>query len=215
MSSDHWVRDCYFSLVLAWLLQFLVILVHEWAHWACARWLGFPAPRVVIGLGQAFLRMRWRETSWHFQLLPVMGYVLYAGGNQPRPGRRVLVSLAGPAANLVLAAALFLALPKWQPVVADWTGPLAIVGLAAGAYREGPIAILHLFAAFNLGVGLFNLLPLPPLDGSVLLREPAMALHRASPGSFSGEWWSRAWTYLSAAVLLAVGLFTLLGDSLV
>ncbi len=215
MSSGHWIRDCYFTLVLVWLLLFLVILVHEWAHWTCARRLGFRAPRVVVGIGRTFLRVRWRGSNWHFQLFPVLGFVQFFAGRHPVPGRKVLVALAGPAANLAVAAVLFLALPAWDPMFRSCCGPVALVRLAADAYSDGPAAILYLFACLNLSTGLFNLLPIPPLDGSALLEEPAQALHRASPGSFNGEWWSGAWMYAGAAVMVAVNLFVLLSDFLI
>lgn len=75
---------------------------------------------------------------------------------RPRLGMAV-TALAGPASNLVLA----------------------VVSLGAGAllYHFGPasrpVAYLLLFlcqlAVLSIGLGLFNLIPIPPLDGSKIL----------------------------------------------
>ncbi len=67
-----------------------------------------------------------------------------------RPNDFILVALAGPLSNLVTAVVLAL------------------------AYRLLPSASLHavlaVFIYINLGLMLFNLIPIPPLDGSRLLR---------------------------------------------
>ena len=82
-------------------------------------------------------------------------------GNLKHPKRdEVLVSLAGPASNIVLAA---LAALGWR--------------LLAGAYAVAAgSAVLDLVGSFltsaivlNLSLAFFNLIPLPPLDGSSIL----------------------------------------------
>jgi membrane-associated protease RseP (regulator of RpoE activity) len=214
MRPDDWVRDCYLSLILAWVLLFGVVLVHEAAHWACARGLGFSAPRVVIGVGPSFFRMRWQESFWHFQLFPLMGYVYYRRGPRSTAVQRVSVALAGPAANLALAGVLYALVPDPGSLGGSCCGPLALVQLAADAYQQGIMASLHLFADFNLGVGVFNLLPLPTLDGGVLLEEPGRALQRAAPRFIDERWWSRAWSQCGAALIIAVNVLWLLSDFL-
>jgi Zn-dependent protease len=214
MLPDTWVRDCYLSLVLAWALLFGVVLVHEAAHWACARALGFSAPRVVIGVGPCFLRMRWRQSCWHLHLLPLAGYVYYHPGPRSAAVQRIGVALAGPAANLGLAGLLYAIIPDPGKLGGFCCGPLALVLLSIGAYHQGLTASLHLFAQFNLGVGLFNLVPLPPLDGGVPLAELGGALQRALPEWIQGRWWSRAWSLCGTAVVITVNVFWLLSDFL-
>jgi Zn-dependent protease len=74
-------------------------------------------------------------------------------------GRRgeAIVAAAGPISNLVLAAAAAIPLRYLisQPEV------LADVGMLA--------QILHLFVLINLVLMVFNLIPIPPLDGSKVL----------------------------------------------
>lgn len=69
-----------------------------------------------------------------------------------RPGLFV-VAAAGPAVNLLLAALAF-----------PFVDPRALSGEPDGA------TFLFLFFLYNMLLALFNLIPLPPLDGSNLLR---------------------------------------------
>ena len=68
----------------------------------------------------------------------------------PRRGMAI-VALAGPAMNFFLA----------------WVGALLMPALAGDAFGTGPLTtqFLFYFILTNLVLGLFNLLPIPPLDG--------------------------------------------------
>lgn len=92
------------------------------------------------------------------------------------PGKLLLCCLAGPAVNLLL-----------------W---VACVLLA----RRGVGERLYLFAGINLGLALFNLLPVRWLDGGRALESLLTALGRSE--------WGRRFTAWSAAVL---ALFLILG----
>jgi Zn-dependent protease len=69
----------------------------------------------------------------------------------------ILVGLAGPAANFVVAIASVIALRLTYP--------------AAGLAFDVPFSLqlLYTLVAVNVGLGVLNLLPIPPLDGSTLL----------------------------------------------
>ena len=99
--------------------------------------------------------------------LPVLAWAKPVPVNPSRlrnPRRDMLfVSLAGPLTNFVLDGRA----PRWRPgrsttraccrsILSSTTCPLGI-------------RILFSFAVVNLFLGLFNLLPIPPLDGSALL----------------------------------------------
>lgn len=95
-------------------------------------------------------------------LIPGSGFIF--GWAKPTPvnpanlrgGRQsdALVALAGPASNLVLAAAAAI--------------PFRVM-IATGVDASLPLAILFLFIQINISLMIFNLIPLPPLDGSHVL----------------------------------------------
>ena len=76
-----------------------------------------------------------------------------------RSGRlgHVLVGLAGPAANFVVALAAAVALRIAYPT----DGATLDVGFT--------VTLLSMIVTVNVVLGVFNLLPIPPLDGSTLL----------------------------------------------
>jgi regulator of sigma E protease len=144
-------------------LAFVVVLgvlvfVHEFGHYAAARWRGVHVETFSIGFGQAIAS--WKDsagTTWKLAWLPLGGYVKLHGLERPDtvspevraswiPGRtfhdksvlsRAIVVAAGPVANFILAAVLFAVLfatagkPLLQPIVADVVAgsPAAAAGL--------------------------------------------------------------------------------------
>ncbi len=134
---------------------------HEYAHAWVADRLGDPTPRSqgrltlnpvahldFFGTLMALLfRFGWAK--------PVMTNPSYYRGD-PRRGH-MLVALAGPSTNLILA---FIVMFIWFFSM-QWIHP-----------SEWSSTISLLFQAtvlMNLGLGLFNLLPIPPLDGFAIL----------------------------------------------
>jgi len=88
----------------------------------------------------------------------------------------LLTSLAGPATNLVLVAVASVAIRVFQP--------------------EGlPLQVLFFFGLSNVVLTVFNLLPLPPLDGSAVIEWMI-------PQRWLPIWW-RFRTY-SMVILLAI-----------
>jgi Zn-dependent protease len=88
--------------------------------------------------------------------------------NHPR--RAAWMSLAGPAANLLLVIAAAAAI--WSGIAAGvFAIPDAVSGNSVVAPTSGGLAataalLVSAFFTLNLILCLFNLLPLPPLDGS-------------------------------------------------
>ncbi|MDQ0028207.1 site-2 protease family protein [Arthrobacter bambusae] len=103
----------------------LSVLVHELAHALSAKAFNWPTEKIVLNL--------W---GGHTQF----------GGFIASPGRSVVVALAGPAANFVLAAA------AW---------PLVVTHAFSGAAET----LTNIFVWANLLIGIFNVLPGLPLDG--------------------------------------------------
>jgi Zn-dependent protease len=99
--------------------------------------------------------------------LPVIGFAKPVPVNPARlrrPRRDLLyVRLAGPTTNFVLMAGAAL-------VTRSLLRGDTILGSGIGS--DGPtllVQVVFAFAAVNLFLGLFNLLPIPPLDGSALV----------------------------------------------
>jgi len=114
------------NLLAAVLVFGLLIAIHEAGHFLVARWAGMRVESFSIGFGPAIARFRRGETEWRIGLLPFGGYVKIAGmnpvaeegedrsdprlyGNKPA-WKRLLVILAGPAMNYVLAWGLLVVL---------------------------------------------------------------------------------------------------------
>jgi Zn-dependent protease len=176
------VDVCYFvALVVS-------IILHEVAHGVVALWRGDdtakragrltlnPVPH-VDPLGSIIL-----PAMAVLGGLPAFGWAKPVPVNPMRLRNRrrdmVLVSLAGPATNIVLMV-IFAVLAR-----------IVLRSQGAFAYDSGQVSLLGLLLFFlavvNLFLAVFNLLPIPPLDGAALLERivPARKLglyHQIAP----------------------------------
>ena len=133
----------------------ILILVHELGHFFVARWTGVGVERFSIGFGPVLLRWRGQGTEYALSAIPMGGYVKMMGEESPLEGgggptydparafalkplwARFLIVFAGPAMNLVLAAAIFsvvlaaMGRPVWPPTIGRVTegSPAASAGL--------------------------------------------------------------------------------------
>jgi len=178
----------------------VAVLLHEISHGAAAFLLGDDTARRA---GRLTLNPVPHIDPFGSLILPAMGalaglpIVGYAKPVPIDPGRLrrprrdlLLVTLAGPACNLVLMAGAALA-TRWLLHSGS--------GLASAIDRQGDdllVQVVFSFAVVNLLLGLFNLLPIPPLDGSAVLER--FLPERALPG------WYRFRPYGLLVVLLLV-----------
>lgn len=101
----------------------VLIVVHELGHYLVARWVGIKVLRFSLGFGKPLLSRRYGkdQTEWVLAAFPLGGYVkmlderegdvspqeLPRAFNRQSVGRRSLVVLAGPVANLLLAVLIY------------------------------------------------------------------------------------------------------------
>jgi regulator of sigma E protease len=97
----------------------IMVLVHEFGHFAVAKLCGIRVEVFSIGFGKRLFGIKRGDTDYRLSLLPLGGYVKMAGDNPGEaptgdPGefnahprwQRVAVALAGPFANFILALGL-------------------------------------------------------------------------------------------------------------
>ena len=103
---------------ILWFIVFLgiLILVHEFGHYAAAKLSGVRVEVFSLGFGKRLLGFRQGDTDYRISALPLGGYVKMAGENpleshsgapdeftsHPR-WQRLVIALAGPAMNILLA----------------------------------------------------------------------------------------------------------------
>lgn len=142
----------------------LCIIVHELCHGAAARVLGDPTATRAGRLSLNPLR--------HIDPVGfVMMLIAHVGWAKPvpvdiryfkRPKRDMaLTALAGPVSNFLMA---FTALG-----IGSLLYRVAIASEGGGAVFAIVLVFLCYIAVLSVGLGLFNLIPIPPLDGSRVL----------------------------------------------
>ncbi len=162
----------------------MAVTFHELAHGFIADRCGDPTARLLGRLTINPLR--------HLDLIGTLAVLVFGFGwaravpVNPENLRRVRrdmvwVALAGPGANLMLA--IFCGL------VLRWAGPLLQQGTNTGGAMAlwEPVSLMAAFGLYiNVILALFNLLPIPPLDGgrvvvSLLPEKLATMVRRIEP----------------------------------
>ena len=107
-----------FYIVIALLALSVLVFFHELGHYSAAKIFGVKVERFSIGFGKVLFKKEWLDTEWAFAPILLGGYVKMKGQddinplersndpdsyNSKRPWQRIIILLAGPLANLVLA----------------------------------------------------------------------------------------------------------------
>ncbi len=138
----------------------IAMVIHEWAHARVAYALGDFTPKMMgrltlnpaahidpIGLLLLFIA--------HFGWAKPVQINPYNFSNPRRDD--ILVSLAGPGANFITAFVTLI----FMAILTKFNFPMS----------EGMYLVFSGIMIININFGIFNLLPIPPLDGSHVLRQ--------------------------------------------
>jgi Zn-dependent protease len=166
------------ELIIIALSAFLLAVVfHEYAHGKVAYWLGDPtardAGRLTLNplahidpLGTVFLPLALALVGFLTKTpVPILGYAKPVPVNpvyfrHPYRGM-MIVALAGPAMNLLFAA---LGVGLWYSLINTDPHPVFLQTVL-----KFSATFLFFFITINVVLAVFNLLPIPPLDGSRVL----------------------------------------------
>ncbi len=146
------------------------VTVHEVAHGLVAYKLGDPTPKLAGRLTLNPLRHLDLFGTLAFIITQAIGWakpVPIFPQNFKNPRRDMIwVALAGPASNIFLAM-IFSILLKLLPY---FLYPLSLFGKRVVIFFGKPLLLMFaLGIQINIGLALFNLIPIPPLDGSHIL----------------------------------------------
>jgi membrane-associated protease RseP (regulator of RpoE activity) len=131
------------SLIVAIFLVVFSIIAHEMGHWVVLQRLRVPVKEFWLGLGPVIFR----TGRFRVGMLPIGGCIFPEPDafEKLKPRARMAVALGGPVGSAIYGLALLAAASMLPP----------------SAGQDG----LNSLALANFMIALFNLLPIPPLDG--------------------------------------------------
>jgi Zn-dependent protease len=133
--------SAFFSL---WFLVIFLLLIHETGHLIVLAYFKLKPERIIVGNVKIF-SLNVGGIKHEFGLFPFFAFTISDDYAKAPQVQRVVVALAGPATSLILGAGLHLCnflSPGWYTLIA---------------------------ANASIALGLWNLIPFPPLDGWPLL----------------------------------------------
>ena len=158
------------SILASLLVIFVMLPFHEFAHATVAGWFGDKTAKM---LGRQTLNPLKHIDYVGALLLLLFGF----GWAKPVPvnldhrknpkGAMAVVALAGPLANLLAGIVGGLLINIVLEV--DPTAVLFLLGGKSVGILSYIVLFLYYFMAINISLAVFNLIPIPPLDGSKIL----------------------------------------------
>lgn len=158
-----------FNLLIFQLAVLLMsVVIHEVSHGIVALWQGDPTAKMM---GRLTLNPAKHLDMWGSFLVP-LGLFIFSGGNflfgwaKPVPYNpynlrnqkwgAAMVGAAGPLSNFILAATFGITL-RFFPATSELV------------FMQNLFQLFVIIVMLNILLGVFNLMPIPPLDGSKLL----------------------------------------------
>lgn len=160
-----------------------VIIIHELGHFIACKFFGIATPRFSIGFGPPIIAYKIGSTIFQIALFPLGGFVAINQQQldlQPYAVKAIIL-LAGVAINVLFAWLIFwlfrLRGINVREMITDATarsskglmGPIGIINLISYSASLSFNHFLLVLGGLSMSIGMFNLLPLPFLDGGQLL----------------------------------------------
>lgn len=111
------------GILISLIVLSLLVFFHELGHFSAARFFGVKVEVFSVGFGKKLYSRMIGNTQWSFSLIPLGGYVKMKGQddtdptkismdsdsyNVKKPWQKIIILLAGPFANFLLAFVLYL-----------------------------------------------------------------------------------------------------------
>lgn len=161
----------------------IMISVHELAHMITALLCKIKVEAVSLGFGKILLHKKIEGIDFRLSLIPLGGYTKLYGEEDKRLNgflassyrKKVAISIAGILANLLLAGFVYFVhygsirfglMVDWLLIKFIFMKDFNAVMLVLDTVE--PNFFLLQLGLLNLTSGLFNLLPMPPLDGGLI-----------------------------------------------
>lgn len=136
----------FWSIVGFAILLGVLVTIHEWGHFATARFFNVKVLQFSVGFGKTIASFRRGETEYKLGILPLGGYVKFLDEriepvteaekhrafNNISVYKRFLIVLAGPVINLVFAWVLL--------VLVSWLGSYSLKPIFSQAYSGSALA---------------------------------------------------------------------------
>lgn len=165
-ATGWWIADLWQQgntvLLASWIFWVLgSIVLHELGHGVAAIWQGDDTPRVMGRMTiNPVVHMGWFSIV-AFLLIGIAWGLMPVNPSRFRWGPRrggAFVAAAGPSVNLTLCALCIVACAVWE-----------VASPADGQMSRNVAMFLFTGAWLNLWLMMFNLLPVPPLDGASVI----------------------------------------------
>jgi Zn-dependent protease len=112
---------------------------------------------ILHELGHSFMALHYGIRIYRILLLPIGGMAQFASIPQ-KPKEELWITIAGPAVNFALAGISWLVIKGGA--LQQWSDP----------YELSFLSIMHFVFMANIAMGLFNILPIFPMDGGRIFR---------------------------------------------
>src|SRR3989344_3111860 len=172
----------YLRIIIGLLGLSFVIVIHEFGHFLACKLFDIATPVFSIGFGPHLFGVHIGNTLFQIAALPLGGYVQIATKQLDAQSYMVkaIILLAGIAINFLFAYIIF-AIFKLRNIDVKQMmqqtsehvrngimGPIGIVSLMSYSISLSFNHFLLLLGGLSFSIGMFNLLPVPFLDGGQL-----------------------------------------------